>query len=235
MEAVATPTINPNYDADRHELFQFVPADARRLLDIGCHAGAFGGALKKLRPIEIWGIEPDAAACAVAAKHLDRTVVGKFESGVDVPDGYFDVITFNDSLEHFPDPVPPLLLARQKLALDGVLVVVLPNMRYIDSIMHLLVHKDWEYEECGVRDRTHLRFFTLRSMTRLFTNLGFVVERQKGINSYWFRPEKIVPWALVRVLPFWLGDMRYQQYVNVLRAPAGRATTGPSDSPRAHP
>ena len=214
-------TFNPAYTAARREVAVLVPSTAKRLLDVGCYTGGFGAEIKRTREVEIWGVEPVAEAAAVAAQHLDRVIVGRFEERVPIPDAYFDAVTFNDSLEHFADPVAPLLLARRKVTPDGVLVCVLPNMRYIEDMIHLLFERDWRYEEAGVRDRTHLRFFTRKSMSRLFTELGFEIVQQVGLNSFWWRPARIVPWMLVRVAPCWFGDMRYQQYATVLRARDG--------------
>jgi hypothetical protein len=44
--------------------------------------------------------------------------------------------------------------------------------------MHIPILRDllagnWTYQDQGVLDRTHLRFFTLREMVKLFQNAGF--------------------------------------------------------------
>lgn len=214
--AVAEPP-NLSYATARRELQRFVPPDATRLLDVGCYRGAFGAALKETRQVEVWGVEPDEEACRVAAQKLDHAVAARFESDVDVPDAYFDVVTFNDSLEHFADPMPPLALAKRKLRAGGVIICVIPNMRHVDSMLHLFFDKDWKYEQSGVRDATHLRFFTRKSMVRLFEDTGFTLMQQEGIGSFWWRRDRIFSWAFVRILPYWFGDMRYEQFVNVIR------------------
>lgn len=206
-----------SYATPRSELLRFIPPHAQRVLDVGCYAGAFGELLKRDRDVEVWGVEPDTAASACAAQKLDHVVASGFDAAADVPNEYFDVVTFNDSLEHFPEPDAPLLLAKQKLRPGGVIICVIPNMRHIDTMIHLVMKRDWQYEPSGVRDTTHLRFFTRKSMARLFEKLGFVLVRQEGVNSFWWRPERMVSWAIVRFLPFWFGDMRYEQYVNVIK------------------
>jgi len=201
------------YGCERKPLLDFIPKDAGSLLDVGCGGGAFGAMLKANRDIEVWGVEPVLSAAANARSQLDNVVHSMFDENTDLPDNYFDVITFNDSLEHFPYPGPPLELARKKLNRKGVIVCSIPNVRYIENIKKLLVDKDWKYTEAGVLDNTHLRFFTKKSMIRTLTQSGFVVEAMQGINPHHWSGWKI------RLLDFLfhknIEDMKYLQYVVV--------------------
>ena len=65
-------------DYPRNEMHPYLPAGARRVLDVGCHTGAFGRSLKRLGVAEVWGVEMNAEAAAGAAAHLDRVLVGAF-------------------------------------------------------------------------------------------------------------------------------------------------------------
>ena len=85
--------------------------------------------------------------------------------------------------------------------------------------MDLIVHKNWQYADYGILDRTHLRFFTYRSMLSTFKELGYQVQLIEGINSLesqqsrHSRKFKIIN----RLLFNWIQDMRYQQFVVVAR------------------
>ena len=57
--------------------------------------------------VQVWGVEVNATVAAAAAAKIDRVITSDFASDIDLPDNYFDVVTFNDCLEHFPDPFPP--------------------------------------------------------------------------------------------------------------------------------
>lgn len=210
------------YTTARRVLMPFVPQECMRLLDIGCYAGAFGAALKADRNMEIWGVEPDRDASRIASSRLDRVLNEPLSSETDVPDHYFDVITLNDSLEHFADPVSALRVLIKKLAMNdrSRLICTLPNMRHIECIEHLLFDKDWRYAESGIRDTTHLRFFTKKSMRRLFEETGFEVLGQHGINEDWWHKDKRLRRWFFRMMPAYTDDMRYVQYVNVCRATA---------------
>ena len=208
------------YTTDRRVLCAFVPPDCRRLLDVGCYSAAFGAALKASRSIEVWGVEPDAEAARLAAERIDRVLNEPLTASTALSDRYFDVITLNDSLEHFADPATALRILVPKLAPGPMsrLICTLPNMRHIECLEHLLFEKDWRYEESGVRDHTHLRFFTKSSMRRLFEENGLEVLAQQGINEDWWHKTKRLRRWLFRLAPGFTEDMRYVQYVNVCRS-----------------
>lgn len=194
----------------RPEMQPFVPAAARRILDVGCGAGVFAAALKRERPgAEVWGVEPEALAHASAAKVLDHAVHGLFDAALGLPETYFDAVVFNDSLEHFPDHRPALQLARRLLAPCGVLVASVPNVRYWPHLKHYLFEADWRYEDEGIRDHTHLRFFTRRSFLRALQEAGFDVLAAQGINPCWAGRRRRVALAL---LPAGMQDMLYLQF-----------------------
>ena len=203
---------------ERAEILPFVPRSCVRLLDIGCGEGAFGALFKKERGGEAWGIEPYAPAAMVAATRLDKVLSSPLSECVDLPQGYFDTICFNDSLEHFAEPEPALTSCKALLRPSGVVVASIPNVRYIENIAHLLIELDWRYENSGIRDRTHLRFFTKKSMERMFQEAGYVVLSISGINSHYWSGKKI--WLLRKFLRPWVEDMRYLQYV-VVAQPMG--------------
>lgn len=202
----------PKYvDGDRKPLLEHVAESARRVLDVGCNRGGFGRALKAQRDAEVWGVEPDAESAAAAAQCLDHVVADLFDKRNPIPDAYFDLVTFNDSLEHMIDPAGALELAKTKLRAGGRVQCCVPNIRYIDNLEHLLLDKDWRYEEQGIRDRTHLRFFTEKSIVRLFEETGYRVIRTVGINESWWERDKLLRRLLFRLFPGLTHDMRHMQ------------------------
>lgn len=171
------------YQSDRQEILAFLPPDPRRLLDIGCGEGLFGAAVKARFPLcETWGVEPFAEAAAHAASRNDRVIQGPLEGVADLPVAHFDVVTMNDVLEHMAWPMPALETAKRVLKPDGKLVLSLPNTQFLLNVLDLVHRNDWEYQDSGVRDRTHLRFYTTKSAQRLLESAGFEVERIAGIN-----------------------------------------------------
>ncbi|HRD94860.1 MAG TPA: class I SAM-dependent methyltransferase [Rubrivivax sp.] len=208
---------------DRSEIVRLVPKSAQRLLDVGCNSGAFGEALKRQRPLEIWGVEPNTSAAKTAETHLDRVLVGYFDGDCAVPDGYFDIVVFNDVLEHMVDPAAALTLGLKKLREGGQIIVSLPNLRHIDNLLHILVEADFRYEDLGVRDRTHLRFFTRRSALRFFDDCGLETLHVEGVKEQWYSP-KLWRRLMFRLLWKHIEDTRFVQFAFVLR-PSGRAVS----------
>jgi len=83
-----------------------------------------------------------------------------------------------------------LVKLKTKMKDDGFLVGSVPNVRYVTNLFDLLVRRDWPYTSSGILDRTHLRFFTAKSLCRSLTQAGFTVETLEGINSVLRRPRK---------------------------------------------
>lgn len=205
-------TTDLKYDFDRHELLPFVPAAARTVLDVGCGSGAFGRLLRSARTgLELWAVEPDAAAARAAETGFDRVLVGDFPHD-ELPEGRFDVVVFADVLEHLARPEEALEAAGRLLAPGGRVVASIPNVRNWEAVLSpLLLRGDWTYTERGILDSTHVRFFTRRTMSALFTSHGWEVETLTGINLG--RRRQVVSAVTARRLDEFL----YPQYVVVAR------------------
>ncbi|MFH1485419.1 MAG: glycosyltransferase [Chloroflexota bacterium] len=163
------------YNYPRPEVVQLVPQTARRVLDVGCAAGAMGKALKERGVETVVGVEINAEVAEVAATRLDQVIVGDIDN-IELPfdDGYFDCIVLADVLEHMRDPWSVVGKLVPLLAEDGCLVCSVPNIRNLDLI-HSLVQGNWTYTSSGLLDRTHLRFFTFREFRKLLLDGGLSV------------------------------------------------------------
>lgn len=203
------------FASSRSEMLEYVPDNARNILDVGCSAGGFGQALKQLRGAAVFGIELNAEAFAVAEKCLDGAWCCDAELfPYEEHAGRFDCIVFNDILEHLVDPWTVLRRASVALAPNGVIIASLPNVRYYEVIKDLLLRRAWTYVPEGVLDRTHLRFFTLDSGKTLFQESGYRVVSYGGLGNPAF------PWKfglLNNLLLGLLNDMRFMRMVYVAR------------------
>lgn len=153
--------------------------DGERLLDVGCGRGGFGYAVRAAgRPIrELWGIESSPEAAAEADEHFDRVIVGTYPEDLPEGTGTFDVVVFNDVLEHMIDPWAALRhTAESVLSAHGVVIASVPNIRFWPTLWDLAIRGRWSYSETGTLDRTHLRFFTRSEMVNLFTTSGLEVQ-----------------------------------------------------------
>lgn len=171
------------YAHQRHEMLRYIPAGTRAVLDVGCSSGAFGILVKEKFGCEVWGIEPDKQSAENANKLLDKVYNSFFDNQIDFGDKTFDCIIFNDVLEHLVNPFEALELCKRYLNKDGVLVASIPNIRFFDAIYHIVIQGDFMYTGAGIFDKTHLRFFTRKSMIRMFTDAGYKINSVDGINS----------------------------------------------------
>jgi 2-polyprenyl-3-methyl-5-hydroxy-6-metoxy-1,4-benzoquinol methylase len=206
----------------RPEMLPYVPVHCRRVLDVGCGAGAFGESLKKTRQIEVWGVEPVTSAAAKASAKLDHVINGPFAPETEVPAGTFDCIVFNDVLEHMVAPEQALRYAKVLLSQGGAIVASIPNIQYLPVLWRLLYHAQWEYVDAGVLDKTHLRFFTKSSIVKMFHSEGYLLESICGINIYGSPPGagRLLRGAHRVANAFSLGkfaDMKFPQFAVVAK------------------
>lgn len=173
------------HDNPRLDVAPFIPAGARSVLEVGCGKGGFGPTLRRLLGDEarIVGVEPVAAQAAVARSGhgFDEVVEGYFPQALD-PGETFDLVCFNDVLEHVADPWSVLADAVERLSAGGHVVAAIPNVQYAPVTVSLL-RGHWDYTDEGILDRTHVRFFTRRTMVALFEGAGLQVTRCEGANS----------------------------------------------------
>ena len=214
--------VDPELPADyfgfsRPEVQRLVSRRARRILDVGCAAGKLGAGLKGRQDTEVWGVECDAQAAAQAAKILDCVITAPVEQALQqLPQGFFDSIILSDLLEHLADPAAVLAGLAQKLAPTGEIVVSLPNVAHW-SVLQGLMDGSWDYQDAGILDRTHLRFFTRKSALRLFAEAGFSAT---SVTPITLSGDQGIPEALLRGLqqggvagPEFAGDSAAYQYL----------------------
>lgn len=200
------------YDNIRVEMLKYLPSNAKKILDIGCGNGAFAEVIKNKNQAEVWGIELMAEEAVKAKLVLDKVFSGPCENFInDLPDQYFDVIYCNDVLEHLVDPYHVLKVIQKKLVHNGLVISSIPNVRYHNTFIKTLIGKDWKYEDHGVMDFTHMRFFTQKSIHRMFTEAGFEVKVNEGIN----KSKSIKPYLYNIPFLFTQMDIIYPQFATV--------------------
>lgn len=147
----------------------------KNVLEIGCSTGQISRRLLK-NNCEVIGIEIDEDASKSAksyCKHVINEDVEKIED-LPYPEKYFDFIVYGDVLEHLKAPEQTLKKFRRYLKDDGFIVVSLPNIANWKFRFRLLLGR-FQYQESGILDKTHLRFFTLKSSKDLLNQTGFEV------------------------------------------------------------
>jgi 2-polyprenyl-3-methyl-5-hydroxy-6-metoxy-1,4-benzoquinol methylase len=211
------------YSTVRPDMHRYLPKHFTRVLEVGCSAGGFSSQLKSGQ-VEVWGIEPNPEAAAIAQTRLDRVICSTYdEASTQLPSNHFDLVICNDVIEHMPDHDWFLRDIQTKMAPGGHLVGSLPNVRHITALIKLLAMKDWPYRDEGILDRTHLRFFTKKSIERTLRDNGFEVEKlggNSGVIRHGFVKMKqpsnnvlrLVTAAIVGATLGYYNDIQYPQF-----------------------
>jgi len=159
----------------RPEILELIPKSAKSMLDLGCGAGALGAALKKRQECWVDGIEINKEASAAAIPLLDRVYVdnlNRFDPSF--LNKKYDCIIAADILEHLVYPWSVLKKFSYSLSDDGIVVASIPNVSH-PYIIAQLERGLFRYEQAGLLDFSHLRFFTPTTMFQLFCKAGLKI------------------------------------------------------------
>jgi 2-polyprenyl-3-methyl-5-hydroxy-6-metoxy-1,4-benzoquinol methylase len=172
--------VNPLHvypDYANPDVLDKIPLSARTILDVGCAQGAMGAAYLRRNPnARYLGIDIDPVAIAQAKGRMAETVCGDVEHNpvpFEVPEG-IDCLVYGDVLEHLRDPWALLKEHARFLNEGGTVLVCMPNIEHWSFAMRLL-NGSFDYEDEGVLDRTHLRWFTPRTMGAALANAGLIL------------------------------------------------------------
>ncbi|MCX7386112.1 MAG: class I SAM-dependent methyltransferase [Planctomycetales bacterium] len=203
------------YHQSRPEMLAIVPDGSKAILDVGCGGGDFGVGLQQKCPqAVVSGIEINQEVADRAPSIYTKVHVGDVHQVLaELPNASFDLIVFNDLLEHLVDPYKCLASCQRLLQPGGRILASIPNMRFWPALSDLVFQADWRYRDAGVMDETHLRFFTEKSIRRMFDDAGFVVEQMHGINKTWIFSWR---WRILNLLfRGQLNDCLYPQFAVV--------------------
>jgi 2-polyprenyl-3-methyl-5-hydroxy-6-metoxy-1,4-benzoquinol methylase len=141
-----------------------------RILDVGAASG-YLGKIWRGRGHYVAGIEYDAAVAEKARQYYDAFQVADVETFAFPYRREFDYIVFADVLEHLRDPAAVLRRCIPALKDSGKIIISVPNIANWVIRLSLLLGK-FDYMEKGILDRTHLRFFTLRSLKQMMDEVS---------------------------------------------------------------
>jgi SAM-dependent methyltransferase len=181
-------------NAGNPALLALVPADARRVLDVGCGAGDNARALKE-RGCGVWGVTLSEAEAGLARPHCEAVVVANAEtSPLGLPPDYFDLLLLSHVVEHMVRPDVGLARLAAHLRPGGLALLAVPNMAHYRCRLRFLLG-NWRREDGGPFDRTHYHFWSYHTFDELFRGAPLrLVSKTPG--------DPAVPlWPLRRVLP----------------------------------
>lgn len=186
-----------------------------KVLDVGCANGKLAKYIKKYKPCYIVGIEIDEELAKIAEDYCDKVIVADIQKKIPLPIGYFDVIIFGDILEHIANPEEVLIGFKKYLSDDGVFLISIPNIANW-TIRIKLLFGSFKYNECGILDKTHLRFFTLKEARKMLGNCGLQI-----LNEYCTCGIKKIDFKFMELNPsiLWKSLLCYQFIIKTKKTP----------------
>jgi SAM-dependent methyltransferase len=154
---------------------RYVKPGARRLLDVGCAHGWFLETAQQ--NFEVLGIEPDAVVGGRTAARGLPVRQGYFPDVLQ--DGEtFDVIVFNDVIEHIPDIHAALDACHERLSDEGLLILNLPSSAgFFYRLSKVFARVGWSgpFERLWQKDlpSPHVHYFGPGNLPRLVEPHGF--------------------------------------------------------------
>jgi trans-aconitate methyltransferase len=168
----------PANDGVNVDLLALIPPHAPRVVEAGCSVGALAREYRAANPgCDYIGIELEPVFAERARQHCSRVLEADLErmSEADLDAlAPADCWVLGDVLEHLIDPWRFLARLPPRLAAGGCVVACIPNMQHW-SVVARLVTGNLYYEDQGLLDRTHLRWFTRATAMHLFQTAGFKV------------------------------------------------------------
>ncbi len=177
-----------NYpDSARPELTALMTGEPKRALELGCHKGAMGAAIKqRFSGLHYTGIEINPDTAAIARTRLDEVLcedILLLDTGSHPAFSQpFDTLLLADVLEHLYNPWAVLLKLGRHLSPGAKVYASIPNMRNYWFISELIQGR-WSYQTEGLLDVTHIRFFTLQECKRMFDETGYQVEKILSVRD----------------------------------------------------
>lgn len=171
------------YTWARGEIIKLITHDINQpieVLEIGCGLGATLAKIEYFWPkAKVHGIEILESVAKIGSSYLD-IIQGNIET-MEIPyvKGQFDYIILADILEHLHEPEKIVKQLMPYLKQDGAFLCSISNLMHVSVLLPLL-QGQFDYQEAGILDRTHIRFFTLDSIRKLFEGCGLRIEELSG-------------------------------------------------------
>jgi O-antigen biosynthesis protein len=166
--------LNTNPYSVHQKIIHFVGQN-KNVLDVGCSEGLLSKKMKE-NNCSLVGIEQDKDAAGIAEEYCQDLILGDVES-IELDskyENYFDILIFADILEHLKEPSDVLERFKKYLKDDGCLIISLPNISNWKIRLQMLLGK-FEYNEYGILDNGHIRFFNEKSVKKMIYNAGYEI------------------------------------------------------------
>ena len=184
------------------------------ILDLGCAAGYFARELQQ-KKCRVVGIDIDPDALQEAQKYCQKVVLANLNT-LDrrkLPKQKFDYVLLLDLIEHLTNFNDLLALIKNNLDEDSKLILSTPNIAHVSIRLGLLTG-NFNYTEYGILDKTHVHFFTFKTLIDTLVSDGYKIESVRTSSDFGQVPligrslrhiPKQIQWQITRVMPTLFG------------------------------
>lgn len=150
-----------------------------RVLEIGCATGFMGQYLIKEKKCQVVGVELGKDEAQIAKGKLHQVIMGDIENEVIIKKintfKKFDIVFASALIEHLRDPWKAITGWKSFLNSKGFVILTTSNIAHWSIRLNLLRGK-FKYQNYGILDNTHLRFFTPATFKKLVEDCGYKIE-----------------------------------------------------------
>lgn len=169
-----------------HQAISDMVTSFSRVLDVGCASGYLMEHLRRTKKCECVGIEPNPVAAGRAAALGFEVIPEGASSAVNSErltrlKKQFDYVVFGDVLEHMINPLEVLRTYKSLLCSEGTIIVSLPNIVSLRARVRIACGI-WQYDDMGIFDRTHIRFFTIKTGRDLIAEAGLTSVQERFVG-----------------------------------------------------
>jgi methionine biosynthesis protein MetW len=212
QDSIDFKTLHQN-NIDRMQL-EMISAKSH-VLEIGCATGYMTEYLARDKQCRILGVEPVQEQAELARQRGLTVITGLIDSQETLEQliaytkehGLFDTIFMSQVIEHIANPAATLRTIKDLLSPEGNIVISTCSIVHWKCRLQIMLGR-WEYEDYGIFDRTHLRFFTIKSFRQLLEESGYtVVDFDYTFEDIcpfkiMFDTRILAPSDLLRLIPF---------------------------------
>tara|TARA_B100000686_G_scaffold346003_1_gene431639 strand:+ start:1172 stop:1777 length:606 start_codon:yes stop_codon:yes gene_type:complete len=171
---------------DKYHQIASLIDEKSHVLDVGCGEGQLGPILN-LKGCQVDGLDINIDRVNDRRKFYQNMFLSDIRKFKIANSGYNHVV-FSDMLEHTENPEDILKSSSKLLNPNTTLVISIPNVAYFMNRLGLLLG-GWDYTEEGILDKTHIRFYTLKTAKKLIQSSGYhickTIPETPIINAVW--------------------------------------------------
>lgn len=154
------------------KLLKKLPAESK-VLDVGTASGMLARMCQD-QAFHFFGVELNPEWAQLANPYYEKIWIGHIADIEAEALGGYDAIVLGDVLEHLPAPEAVLRKLMTLQSSGSTFLISVPNVANLWVRLNLLLGR-FDYTDRGILDRTHLRFFTRKTLMEMLNQSGLKI------------------------------------------------------------